>query len=97
MKNDLKHATIRLPRGHLHRVDNGRGTLLQCLGGTLWLTQQGDPRDIVLEAGEEAVIDRDGTSIVSALSDASFVLSGERRPHEMQLRARQAQAALAAH
>ncbi len=77
MNSDLELSAIQLKRGHLRRVDNGRGALLQCLTGTLWLTQEDDPRDIVLEAGEETIIDRDGTSIVSALSDTSFVLSRE--------------------
>lgn len=47
---------------------------MQCLTGTLWLTQDGDLRDIVLEPGEGATIERDGLSVVTALSDARFLL-----------------------
>jgi len=93
MNSDLELSAIQLLRGDLRRLDNGRGALLQCLTGTLWLTQQDDPRDIVLEAGEEAVIDHDGTSIVSALSDASFVLSREPAALGVLRHARTAQAA----
>jgi len=74
MNNDLNLSAQRLTRGALHTVRNGRGALLQCLAGTLWLTQEDDQRDIVLEAGEEKLIEHDGLSIVSALSDASFLL-----------------------
>ncbi len=77
MNNDLKLPAITLHHAETHRIEAGKGLRVQCLTGTLWLTQEDDPRDIVLEAGEEAFIDRDGTSIVSALSDASFVLSRE--------------------
>ncbi len=97
MNSDLKLSATHLPRGALRRIDNARGALLVCLTGTLWLTQQDDPRDIVLEAGDEALIERDGTSIVSALSDTSFVLSRDRVALDIQLRSRQAQAAVAAY
>jgi Protein of unknown function (DUF2917) len=75
MHTDLNLAATRLTRGQLHRLQDARGSLVLCLSGTLWLSQQGDPRDIVLEAGDERRIDQDGLSILSALSDARFVLS----------------------
>jgi hypothetical protein len=75
MHTELNLAATPLTRGQLHRLQDARGSLVLCLSGTLWLTQQGDPRDIVLEAGDEGRIDQDGLSILSALSDARFVLS----------------------
>ncbi len=75
MNTDLNLSSNVLARHGLQRVVDGKGTLVQCLGGTLWLTQEGDPRDIVLEAGQEALIDRDGVSLLFAMSDARFVLS----------------------
>jgi hypothetical protein len=93
MQTDLKLATTDLKRGQLLRLDDAAGTLVLCLGGSLWLTQQGDQRDIVLEAGDDARIEHDGMSIVSALSDASVVLSRDSAPLDAPLHARQAQAA----
>jgi hypothetical protein len=82
MQNDLKLPATQLRRGQLLRVPDGRGSLVLCLSGTVWLTQDSDPRDIVLEAGDAVRIERDGLSIVSALSDASIVLSRDAtRPH----------------
>lgn len=75
MNTDLTRASTFLPRYTLQRVIDAKGQWLHCLRGTLWLTQEGDPRDIVLEAGDEALIERDGLSIISAMSDASFVLT----------------------
>jgi hypothetical protein len=80
MNTDLNLATTALRRGELLRVVDAKGVLLQCLSGTLWLTQHADPRDVVLEAGDEARIERDGLSIVNALSDARFVLLHEPAP-----------------
>lgn len=74
MNNDLKLPAIALRHTETQRIEAGKGLRVQCLTGTLWLTQDNDPRDIVLEAGEGATIERDGTSIVSALSDAQFLL-----------------------
>ena len=74
MNNDLTLPSIALRHGETRRIDGGRGLRVQCLTGTVWLTQDGDRRDIVLEAGDGASIERDGLSIVTALSDARFVL-----------------------
>jgi hypothetical protein len=51
----------------------------------------------VLEAGDEAQIDRDGLTILNALSDARLLITRDHAPLEVQLRVRAAQAALAAH
>jgi hypothetical protein len=39
------------------------------------MTQEGDTRDVVLEAGDEARIDRNGLTLLHALRDARYVLS----------------------
>jgi hypothetical protein len=97
MHTDLNLAATFLERGRSQRLQDARGSLVLCLSGSLWLTQEGDPRDVVLDAGDEAQIDRDGLSIVHALSDARFVRSNDRPALDLLLRARQAQAALAAY
>jgi hypothetical protein len=75
MNTDLNLAAIPLRRGELHRIVDAKGAWLQCLHGTVWLTQQGDRRDLVLEPGDEAFIEHDGLSIVTALRDARVVLA----------------------
>jgi hypothetical protein len=92
----LGRATT-LARGTLQSIADARGTSVQCLQGAIWLTQQGDARDIVLEAGDEARIEHDGLSLLSALSDARFVLAQDSTLPDPRLLARQAQAALATH
>lgn len=42
-----------------------RGPLvLKCLKGTLWVTSLGDPRDYILQAGEELRLEKPGTEIL---------------------------------
>ncbi len=97
MHTELNLAATSLQRGQLRRLQDARGSLVLCLSGTLWLTQEGDLQDIVLEAGDEARIGHDGLSILSALGDSRFVLSHDRAALDLQWRSRAAQAVLAAH
>ena len=80
MHTDLKLAAISLPRGQLQRMQDVRGQVVVCLQGSLWLTQEGDTRDVVLEAGDEARIDRDGLTLLHALRDACYLLSDAATP-----------------
>ncbi|MCU0921921.1 MAG: DUF2917 domain-containing protein [Burkholderiaceae bacterium] len=86
----LGRATT-LAKGTLQSIADARGVSVQCLQGAIWLTQQGDARDIVLEAGEQATIERNGTSIVFALGDAHFMLWDGRATTDAMPRPRQAQ------
>ena len=70
MNTDLNCTATAMSRGHTLRIQDGQGVLLQALSGRLWLTQEGDSRDIVLEAGDEVRITRPGLSLVHALREA---------------------------
>jgi hypothetical protein len=80
MYTDLKLAATSLPRGQLQRLQDARDRVVVCLQGSLWLTQEGDTRDLVLEAGDEVRIDRDGLTLLHALRDARYLLSDQAKP-----------------
>ncbi len=46
--------------------------------GTVWITQEDDPQDIVLRAGDTWVVERDGLTIVEAQDDSIFCVVGRR-------------------
>src|SRR5215207_879876 len=60
MNNDLIRGARALPKGSIRRVHESELVhhRIECLGGTLWITQDGDRRDIILGSGESFTFDR---------------------------------------
>ena len=51
------------------RLNAAQGTLLRAVKGTLWVTIDNDPRDIVLDPGESFVVDSHQPLFVMALGE----------------------------
>ena len=49
-----------------------RGDVISCLHGILWITQEGDLKDYVVEAGRYFWVTKPGTVLVQALDDSQF-------------------------
>jgi hypothetical protein len=67
---------IDLDGGTALNLSDARGTTLRVTRGQLWLTQDGDLRDIVLAAGDTWTIERHGLTIATAQTDSSVALVG---------------------
>lgn len=60
---------------HQHlRMHDGCGWTVHAMAGTVWITQDGDIRDIVLETGESFVLDSGRPAILSPLNEAQISL-----------------------
>ena len=66
MKMRKLHTTHKLERYGAMALRNGRGSIVTCVSGAVWLTMEGDTRDIVLEPGDSFVVDRRGLTIIAA-------------------------------
>jgi len=53
-----------------------RGAVLRVNRGTLWITQEGDTRDVVLRPGDTWVVERQGHTIIEAQTAATLCASG---------------------
>ena len=67
------------------RLCDAAGWMVESCGGTVWITQEGDSRDVLLNAGERFILDRDGKTLVSGIGEAILAVrppaSGSDRRH----------------
>jgi hypothetical protein len=71
---DLRSALLQLAKGKALRVRNAAGSTLRVLEGSVWITEESNPRDVVLECGQRFRLAGAGLAIVEAFSDASIAL-----------------------
>ncbi len=62
--------TLVLQGGQFAYVRDASGWYVNALSGSVWITQDGDVRDIVLQAGESFRLDRHGPALFSPLGSA---------------------------
>jgi hypothetical protein len=69
---------LQLRRDDLWKFQLRRGGSLpiQCVQGSIWITREGSPRDVVLPAGERYQVDGKGLVVVSAIRDAIVCVGG---------------------
>ena len=58
----------------LLRVRHAAGARVQSLHGHVWVTQDGDPRDVVLAPGESLRLDRSTLALVAPLGSAQVLV-----------------------
>jgi hypothetical protein len=64
---------LRLKQNGTLRLEKAAGIVVEVTSGQVWLTQERDPRDYFLRAGDWLRIDRADTVVISALDkDASI-------------------------
>ena len=74
MNNELVNGTRLLGKGHIRHVNGEKGRRVELVSGSLWITQDGDLRDVVLAPGEAFDFDRRGDALLSAFADSRYLL-----------------------
>lgn len=77
---DTKRVVLELEYRGLVPLTDALGTRIHCLGGRIWITQDGSRDDIVLEAGEAGEISHTGLAVVQALRPARVALHAAATP-----------------
>ena len=76
MKIELQSAGLTLDRGKAVRVREGAGSTLEVLRGSVWITEENSPRDVVLRPGQRFRLAGSGLAVIEAFSDASLAVFG---------------------
>ena len=70
MRFDSENPTLKLKARQIVRVPDMRGARIACRSGSVWITQDGDNTDFVLERGESFASEKDGQILIYGLGDA---------------------------
>lgn len=74
MKHPTRSLSVHLPKGDLIAIPDLSGMQVACREGCLWITLDGDPRDIVLEPGQAFTGSEHRRALVHALAAACLTI-----------------------
>jgi hypothetical protein len=66
----LYHLERSLPERRVLKLDRARGARIVSVAGDVWITEGGRYDDVVLATGESAVLERDGTAMITPFDSA---------------------------
>jgi hypothetical protein len=76
MQIEFKSGAVRLTPDQTLKVLDGAGHTVSAVEGCVWITEENDPNDIVLEEGHSYRLKRPGAAVVNPLAgEASVLLS----------------------
>jgi Protein of unknown function (DUF2917) len=56
-------------------IKRGQGTCLQCLRGSVWVTLENDPLDMILKSGDRVCIKVPGSVVIEGLEQSQLLLT----------------------
>jgi hypothetical protein len=74
MNQDLLNGARTLGTGKVRHLHARNGRRVEVLSGSLWITVDGDGRDIVLESGQAFDFERAGDALLSAFADSRYLV-----------------------
>lgn len=73
MTLQLRQGAVRLGPNQTLKVVDGQGSTVCALEGSVWITEENQPKDIVLECGGCYRLRHPGVAIVNSLGGAAAV------------------------
>jgi hypothetical protein len=73
MRIELKTGAVKLGPNQTLKVVDGAGSTVTAVEGSVWITEENRPNDIVLEAGASYRLRERGTALVNSLGGAAAV------------------------
>ena len=74
MNQDLLTGARTLRKGKIRHLHAESGRRVEVLSGSIWITQDGDLRDVVLSGGEAFDFERAGDALLSAFDDSRYLV-----------------------
>ena len=81
MKIEFSSSGVLLAKGQTLNLPEAAGVRVASQTGTVWITQDGDPRDIVLRPGESVVLERSTPTIVQAFEPSLITIADPKPAH----------------
>ena len=75
MKIEFSSSGVLMAKDQTLKLPTAAGVRIASQRGTVWITQDGDRRDIVLSAGESVVLERTTSTIVQAIEPALITMA----------------------
>jgi len=75
MRIELEPGALRLAPGQTLRVTDALGSTVRVSAGSVWITEENLPKDVVLEAGASYRLSGKGLALVHAFGDATVALA----------------------
>jgi hypothetical protein len=72
----VKAPVLALEAGQVLSLDDAEGLRIRARIGTLWITQEGSPKDHIVGPGDTLIVSKAGRTVVQALQQA-WVTIGE--------------------
>jgi hypothetical protein len=73
MQIELRSGAVKLGPNQTLRVVDGAGSTVCAVEGSVWITEENQPRDIVLEAGGCYRLKHEGIAVVNSLGGEAAV------------------------
>lgn len=73
MKIELRTGAVQLGPNQTLKVVDGAGSTVTAVKGSVWITEENHPNDIVLEAGKSYRLRERGVALVNSLGGAAAV------------------------
>lgn len=76
MRIEFHGRSLHLNKGQTLSVRDGVGSTVSCRSGTLWVTEENRPRDVLLGPGASHVLSQRGMALIQALGEADLAIAG---------------------
>lgn len=72
-------ASVALDDRQMLKLIDAQGVMLRATHGTVWVTQDGDPVDRILKAGDSLLIAQGGRTLITAVAGGAAVSASRRQ------------------